>query len=160
WIPACAGISAGRCKLLGSSRHPLMGLLQVQHECNATAVESSLAKSDRTRESLDRRAPLEMGIENQLAHGPDASRLPGVEDLAYRRFPIRNVAQDRQQQRSIEPIAAEFAFPQPAFEKSNIGEVCGGCLFPRSLENPGLNIHGDDFALRADFAGDRNGKPA
>jgi hypothetical protein len=60
----------------------VLGLLQVQRECNATAVERSLAKSDRTRESLDRRARLEMGIENELGHGQDASRLQGVENLA------------------------------------------------------------------------------
>jgi hypothetical protein len=59
-----------------------MGLLQVQRECNAIAVERSLAKSDRTRESLDRRARLEMGIENELSHRQDASGLQGVENLA------------------------------------------------------------------------------
>jgi hypothetical protein len=59
-----------------------MGLPQVQRECNAIAMERSLAKSDRTRESLDCRARLEMGIENELGHGQDASGLQGIENLA------------------------------------------------------------------------------
>src|ERR1700746_2947510 len=86
--PLARKISGGCCKLLRSLRRPLigllqvLGLLQVQRECNATAVERSLAKSDRTRESLDRRARLEMGIENELGHGQDASGLQGVENLA------------------------------------------------------------------------------
>jgi hypothetical protein len=59
-----------------------MGLLQVQRERDAIAVERSLAKPDRLREPLDRRARLEMGIENELGHGQDASGLQGVKNLS------------------------------------------------------------------------------
>jgi hypothetical protein len=81
-IPACVGMSRRYCKLSRSLRRLVIGLLQVQRECDAIAVERSLAKSDRTRESLDRRARLEMGIENELGHGQDASGLQGVENLS------------------------------------------------------------------------------
>src|SRR5262249_22983058 len=94
-----------------------MGLLQVQRECNAIAVERSLAKSDRTRESLDRRARLVMGIEHEFGHRQDAPGLQGVENVSYRRLPIRNLAEDRHQHRAVEPIAAEFAFPSPPSRK-------------------------------------------
>src|SRR5262249_34024430 len=101
----------------------------------------------------------EMGIENDLGHGKHAAGLQGIENLSQRRLPIRNFAQDRHQHRSVEPVGVEFALSQPALEKSNIGEVCGLRFFPGALEHPGLDIHGHDFASRADLPGDRDGNP-
>jgi hypothetical protein len=75
-------MSAGLCNLSWSLRRPLTRLLQVQRECNAIAVERSLAKSDRTSQARDRRARLEVGIENDLGHGQNAAGLQGIENLS------------------------------------------------------------------------------
>ena len=123
-------------------------------------MERSLAQPDHARQSRDRRAGLEMGIENDLGHGDHATGLQGIENLPHRRFPIRNFAQDRHQHRPVEPVAAEFALSQPALEKSNIGELCGLGFFPGALEHPGLDIHGHGFASRPDVPGDGDGKAA
>src|SRR5262245_11332783 len=83
-------MSAGRRNFSRSLRRRVVGLLQVQRECNAIAVERLLAKPDRARQSRDGRARLEMGIENDLGHGQDAAGLQSIENLPQRRLAIRS----------------------------------------------------------------------
>ena len=88
------------------------------------------------------------------------SKITSVTNLSHRRVPIWNLAQHCHQDRPVEPVAAQFAFPYPGLQEFNVCEICGARFFPRPLQHAGLNIHGDNFAGRADLRRNRDGQPA
>src|SRR5262245_14467576 len=152
-------MSAGRGNLSRALRRRVVGLLQVQRECNAIAVKRSLAKpterASRSTVGRDWKWGSKMiSVTDRMPPGFKASKI-SLSAASRSGTSPRTVTSTERSNRSRPSLPS----PSPP-SRNRILARFAAAAFSRALKHAGLNIHSHDFALRPDAPRDRDGKSA